>query len=107
MVGPVSRPATAHTDDGVAAITGTVSLSNPFFLEAGIEPFILLSDLTAFVKRVRDLPLRLLHPAGDDGARRGVVTRPSYSLALPMRRKAPSATSTTAAARRSSSTRSI
>lgn len=53
------RPSVAQTstDEGVTAVTGTVTVTNPFVLEDAAEPFMALVDLTAFIKRDRDARL--------------------------------------------------
>ncbi len=47
----------AASTDGVATITGSVTVTSPFALEDSAEPFLALIDLTAFVKRDRDAKL--------------------------------------------------
>ena len=43
--------------DGVTTLTGSVAVTNPLVFDTFTEPFILLTDLTAFVKRDRNLSL--------------------------------------------------
>ena len=55
---PGARPTQAQDDSsGVATISGKFTVSNPFVLEDYAEPFIALIDLTAFIKRDKDMPL--------------------------------------------------
>ncbi|HEU0116936.1 MAG TPA: S41 family peptidase, partial [Thermomicrobiales bacterium] len=49
--------AQAQTEAGVETLTGTVTVSNPMLIRVLSEPFVNLSDLTAFVKRDLRMPL--------------------------------------------------
>ena len=42
---------------GVTTLTGSVKVTNPYILGAYLEHYVALIDMTAFVKRDRDLPL--------------------------------------------------
>src|SRR5450432_4191119 len=44
-------------DNGVTTITGNVYTSNPFVQDSATEPYIMLVDMTAFIKRDHELPL--------------------------------------------------
>src|SRR5688572_12772665 len=82
-LGP-ARPVAAQSGDGVATITGSVTVSNPYLLEVGVDPFVLLTDLTAFVQRDRNLPLPSATRQVTAGIEGNVVTGASFSLALPI-----------------------
>ncbi len=58
-VAPPLAPALtrAETGSGVETLTGTVAVSNPMLLRVLSEPFVNLTDLTAFVKRDLRMPL--------------------------------------------------
>jgi C-terminal processing protease CtpA/Prc len=47
----------AQGDGGVETLTGTVTVTNPMLIRVLSEPFVNLSDLTAFVKRDLRMPL--------------------------------------------------
>ncbi|HEU5433338.1 MAG TPA: S41 family peptidase [Thermomicrobiales bacterium] len=47
----------AQADSGVETVTGTVTVSNPMLIRVLSEPFVNLTDLTAFVKRDLRMPL--------------------------------------------------
>jgi C-terminal processing protease CtpA/Prc len=49
----------AQEQDGVATLTGNVTITNPIILSTISEPYILLMDMTAYVERDRDKPLSL------------------------------------------------
>jgi C-terminal processing protease CtpA/Prc len=70
-------------DAGVATISGKFTVSNPFILEDYAEPYIALIDLTAFVKRDKDMPLPF--PDQTIGRVDGDPTQgASYVLPLPI-----------------------
>src|SRR5712692_9413148 len=75
-------PTLAQGDSGgVAIITGQVTVTNPFILEDSAEPYMALIDLTALVKRDRDLPL----PFPDQtlaGLQGELATGATFTLAL-------------------------
>src|ERR1700750_3344711 len=62
-IGLISAPnllqvaAQSDTSAGVVSLTGTVTVTNRFQLEDTAEPFMALIDLTAFIKRDRDMKL--------------------------------------------------
>src|SRR5262245_53496776 len=71
---------------GVVTITGKVTITNPFVLEDVAEPFMALIDLTAFVKRDRDLAL----PSNDQvtaGLQGDLSKGASFALQLPIEPK--------------------
>jgi C-terminal processing protease CtpA/Prc len=58
MLPPLSPALThAQADGGVETLTGTVTVSNPMLIRVLSEPFVNLTDLTAFVKRDLRMPL--------------------------------------------------
>lgn len=69
---------------GVDTVTGTVTVSNPLAVRVFSEPFVNLTDLTAFVKR--DLLLPLPSPVQITGNLQGdLTTGASFTLPLPIR----------------------
>ena len=50
-------PARAADGDGVHTVTGTVTVTSPFIGRSFSEPFMMLTDLTAFVERDLLMPL--------------------------------------------------
>jgi len=81
---PGARATQAQDDSsGVATISGKFTVSNPFVLEDYAEPYIALIDLTAFVKRDKDMPLP--YPDQTIGSVNGDPTKgASYVISLPI-----------------------
>src|SRR5436305_1926484 len=81
---PGTRPTLAQdSSNGVETISGKFTVSNPFILEDYAEPYIALIDLTAFVKRDRDMPLPF--PDQTIGSVDGDPTKgASYVIPLPI-----------------------
>ncbi len=80
--GPQS-PAQGLSDSGVVTITGKVRVTNPFALENISEPFMALIDLTAFIKRDKDMDL----PDTDQiitGLHGDVVQGATFTMQLPI-----------------------
>lgn len=79
----MARPSTAQADEGVATLTGSVTVSNPIALSALTEPYILLMDMTAFIERDRALapPLEseVIGPLDGD-----ISQGAAYTLNLPI-----------------------
>ncbi|HEX5497752.1 MAG TPA: S41 family peptidase, partial [Thermomicrobiales bacterium] len=74
----------AQAASGVETLTGTVTVSNPMLLRVLSEPFINLSDLTAFVKR--DLRMPLPSPVQITGNLQGNLRDgASFRIDLPIR----------------------
>jgi len=84
LVTPGSRSIQAQDSSiGVQTISGKFTVSNPFILEDYAEPYIALIDLTAFIKRDKDLPLP--YPDQTLGRVDGDPTKgASYVIPLPI-----------------------
>jgi C-terminal processing protease CtpA/Prc len=79
--------AQSGSDQGVVVVTGKVIVSNPFVLEDAAEPLIALIDLTAFVKRDRDMKL----PYSDQttaGLEGDLAQGAAFTLPLPIEPRA-------------------
>lgn len=50
-------PAAAQNDGGVTALTGSLTITNPLILGNFSQPYVLLADLTPYVRRDRELSL--------------------------------------------------
>lgn len=86
VVGPLRSiaPVTASAGPGVEQVTGTVAISSPLIGRAFTEPFILLTDLTAFVER--DLLLPLPSPVQITGNLEGELREgANFIVPLPVR----------------------
>lgn len=80
---PLSPAVAQPGDTGVVTVTGKITLTNPFVIDYSTEPYIALVDLTAFVKRDRDMKL----PYPDQtiaGLQGDLSTGATFTMPLPI-----------------------
>jgi C-terminal processing protease CtpA/Prc len=54
-IASIFQPAEAQSGEGVETLTGTVTVTNPMFLDVFSDTYMLLLDMTAYVERDRNL----------------------------------------------------